>query len=164
MKPRTWFVFLVLAVVSVTAIANVNKIGQILEQQREIREASEASTGAYARFDRAELKRMHGAQDRVFQLLDGVSDIGQLNDDRQVELFNALEEVKTVITENEDSRQVCWRERKLGTTLRHTRCATVAEIKEIREGGRDWHGSPSVCGNSGEGIDCGGEDRSKGIF
>lgn len=102
---------------------------------------------------------MHRAQDRIFQMLDGVNEIDQLDADRQAELFNAIEEVKAVIAQNEDDRQVCRREHKLGTTMKQTVCATVAERRAITEGAQDWKGKPSVCGQLGDGMDCGGNGR-----
>lgn len=160
MDTPVWVVSLVLALASTSAIANVGKVGQILQQQREIRDESERSTGAYARFGGDALGRMHTAQDRIFKLLDGVSAVEQLNRVQQAELFNALEEVKAVITENESSKQQCWREHKLGTTLKQTRCATVAERQQIMREAQTWKGDPSICGQRAAGIDCGGNVRS----
>lgn len=127
------------------ASANVGRLGQILQEQREIRAESERSTGAYARFGHGALDRMQRAQDRIFRLLDGVDSLEQLDGNQQAELFNSLEEVKAVLTENERDRQICRRERKTGTTLRQTRCATVAERDRIAEGARQWIGDPAVC-------------------
>ncbi|KAB8192511.1 hypothetical protein [Marilutibacter maris] len=156
MKASTWIAALVLGLVSVTAVANVDKVGQILKQQHEIRRESEVSTGEYARFGSRALGRMHSAQDRIFDLLDDVSTVDQLGPDQKVELFNALEEVKAVISENEDNRQECWRERKVGTTLRTTRCATIAEMRAVREDTRSYLDSPATCSGdcgSGKGLE-----------
>lgn len=152
-------VALTLSVAAFGALANAGKLSAILQQQQEIREQSEVATGSYARFERTELDRMHRAQDRIFQMLDGVNEIDQLDADRQAELFNAIEEVKAVIAQNEDDRQVCRREHKLGTTMKQTVCATVAERRAITEGAQDWKGKPSVCGQLGDGMDCGGNGR-----
>jgi hypothetical protein len=152
MSMRTWVVCITLGLVSLSAAANVDKIGRILEQQREIRDQTESSTGAYARFGSEALDRMHGAQEQIFELLDGVTTVEQLPPEQQAELFNALEEVKTVISQNEDNKQKCWRERKLGTTMRETRCATMAELRAVKQDSQSWQGSPSVCSGAG----CGG--------
>lgn len=159
MSTRVLVGSLVLFLICANAPANVGKIGQILQQQREIRAESEKATGAYARFEPSALERMHSAQDRIFHLLDGVSTIEQLDRTRQAELFNAIEEVKAVLAQNQDNKQVCWREHKLGTTLRQTRCATLAERRLIRQGAQDWHGTPTVCGGREHGVDCGGNAR-----
>ena len=127
------------------ASANVGRVGQILQQQREIRAESERATGAYARFGHSALDKMQRAQDRIFKLLDGVDSLEQLDREQQAELFNALEEVKAVLAENDNDRQICQRERKTGSTLRHTRCATVAERARILEDARTWKGEPGLC-------------------
>lgn len=145
-------VALALGVAAFGALANAGKLSAILEQQREIRKQSEVSTGTYARFEPAELDRMHRAQDRIFQMLNGVNDIDQLDADRQAELLNAIEEVKAVIAQNEDDRQICRREHKLGSTMKQTVCATVAERRAITEAAQDLKGKSSICANG----DCGG--------
>jgi hypothetical protein len=137
-------VVLVLAVS--TAHASAGKLAQIRLQQQEIRKESERATGRYSRFDPAELQRLHRAQDEVFRLLNGVSELSQLNAGQQSELFNALETVKAVLSQNDGDRQVCWREKRLGSQRLETHCATIAERSQIRQGARDWHSQPSVCG------------------
>lgn len=154
MKASVWVIALLTGLASVTAIASVDKVGQILQQQREIRRESETSTGEYARFGSKALERMHSAQDRIFKLLGDVSTVDQLDPDQKVELLNALEEVKAVITENEDNRQECWRERKLGTAMRTTRCATVAELRAVKEDTRGYLDRAVMC-SSGPTSDCG---------
>jgi len=155
MNTRVLVGSLALALISANAYANVGKIGQILQQQREIREQSEIATGDYVRFGPSALDRMHAAQDRIFRLLEGVSTLEQLDPARQAELFNALEEVKAVLAENEQDKQRCWRERKTGTTLKQTRCATVAELEQIRTDAQEWKGDTSVCVPTPLGISCG---------
>lgn len=137
------------------AAAQTENVSRILAQQRQIQEQVESSTGPYSRFDRDARQRIAQAQHRVRALLDGVTDVAQLNAQDRVALFNALEEVKAVITSNDEDRQECWRERKLGSMRQTTRCATVAERREAREGGRAWLGGPSVCSPSASGPSCG---------
>lgn len=160
MKASRLITLLILSIVAVTAAANVDKTGLILKEQREIRRESETSTGEYARFDRQALERMHHAQDKVFELLDGVSTVDELKPDDQVELFNALEEVKAVISENDADRQQCWRERKLGTTMKTTRCATMSELRAVKDDTRGYLDSPTMCSSGAGGADCGGNVRN----
>ena len=141
--------------VAFAANANIGRLGQILQEQRQIRAESERATGAYARFDHRALDRMQHAQNRIFKLLDGVDSLEQLNRQQQAELFNSLEEVKAVLAENERDRQICRREHKTGTTLRQTRCATVAERDRIGEGAREWIGDPAVCLPVAGTVSCG---------
>lgn len=148
-----------LSMIAFTAFANAGKLAAIRQQQQEIREQSEVATGKYVRFEESELARLHQAQDRIFRLLNGVDEIERLAPDQRADLFNALEEVKAIIAQNEDDRQVCQREHKVGTNRKVTVCETVAERRKVREGAHDWKGEPSVCGFLQEGIDCGGNAR-----
>lgn len=146
MKASTYVVSFLLAVSTATVYANAGKAVQIRQQQQEIRKQSETATGRYARFDETEKRKIYAAQDRVFELLADVNDVSQLDANQQVELFNALETVKAVIAANDADRQVCWREKKLGSHRIQTRCATVREQEQVREGARDWAGESSMCG------------------
>ncbi|HEY0504489.1 MAG TPA: hypothetical protein VGD42_13480 [Lysobacter sp.] len=150
---------LVASLVAGTALASADKAAMILQQQREIREASESSTGAYARFGREALTRMHEAQDKVFDLLGGGKSVEDLRPDQQVELFNSLEEVKAILAQNDRNRQKCWREHKLGTTMKITRCATLAELEQVRRDSEQWKGEPTICGQRDAMTDCGGNVR-----
>ena len=141
------------------AFASADKAAMILQQQREIRAESDASTGAYARFGSAALTRMHAAQDQIFSLLDGGRSVEQLRPDQQVELFHSIEEVKAILAENDRNRQKCWRERKLGTTLKITRCATLAEIEQVRRDSEQWKADPTICGQRDAVTDCSGNAR-----
>lgn len=161
MRVPVFFTVLLLSALT-PAFASADKVVQILNQQRDIRSESEGSTGAYSRFDREALGRMHAAQDRIFALLDGVSSVEQLDDRQQIELFNAIEEVKAILLDNDADRQTCWRERKIGSNRPQTRCATVAELQQIRQGAEDWKGKPTICGDMGGGMDCGGNLRGPG--
>lgn len=159
MKPMTtWTAIILLALVGV-AHANADKVAMILQQQREIRAESEHSTGAYARFGADTLDRMHSAQDQVFRLLDGKATVAQLRPDEQVGLFNALDEIKAIIADNDRNRQKCWREHKLGSTMKVTRCATLAELEQVRRGAQDWKLEPTICGQRDAMTDCGGNAR-----
>ncbi|RDZ26783.1 hypothetical protein [Lysobacter silvisoli] len=152
---RSIVLFAVLSCAAFAAVANVGRLGQILQEQREIRAETERPTGAYARFDRNQIDKMQRAQDRIFRLLDGVDQVEQLDREKQVELFNSLEEVKAVLAANENDRQICRRERKTGTTLREVRCATVGERTKLTNEARDWKGDSGVCAPESGSTSCG---------
>lgn len=156
---KTAWMAVALVALAGAAHGSADKVAMILQQQREIRAASEHSTGVYARFGAATLERMHSAQDTVFALLDGKSSVGQLRPEEQVELFNALEEVSSILAENDRNRQKCWREHKLGTTRKITRCATLAELEQVQRDAQSWKGEPTICGQRDAMTDCGGNTR-----
>jgi hypothetical protein len=95
--------------------------------QHGLRERLERRSGEYAHFDDAAVRKMEQAQDRVFAMLSGVNSLDQLNPTQKVELSNALDEVKAVLTDNENNRLVCHIERKIGSNMMQRRCETVAD-------------------------------------
>jgi hypothetical protein len=136
-----------LAMVS-TAIANPaskTNVREILREQRGIQEQVEDPTGKYSRFRPEATAQLTRAQGRIFSLLADADSLDHLDTNQRVELFNAIEEVRAIITDNEADRLICVRSMKIGTKLRETRCATVAERRSARDGAKDWHGEPRVC-------------------
>jgi hypothetical protein len=152
----TLLVSVLLVVSTASAHANAGKLAQIRSQQEEIRKESERSTGKYVRFEETEMQKLRSAQARVFALLNGVSDLDQLNSSQQAELFNALETVKAVIAANDADRQECWREKRLGSQRFETHCATVREREQLREGARDFQSDPAICSSGASSASCGG--------
>lgn len=120
-------------------------VREIVQQQRAIKEQVESSTGKYSRFSPEATAQLKRAQDLVFRLLGDANSIDHLDANQRVALFNAIEEVGAIINDNEADRLICVRSMKIGTKLRETRCATVAERRSAREDGKDWLGDPRVC-------------------
>jgi hypothetical protein len=68
---------------------------------------------------------------------------------------NALERINAEVKNNRaasDDQNVCWRERASGSKMKTTRCGTKAEMREAREGARDYMEKPKACVPPG----CGG--------
>ena len=118
---------------------------RILAEQQDIRAESEQPMGKYSRFNDAARARLHRAQDTIFAILSEDKALEQLRKDQQVELMNAIEEVKAVLAENENDKLECWRERKTGTTMKVTRCETVAQRERIMKDAQAWKEKPSNC-------------------
>jgi hypothetical protein len=118
---------------------------RILAEQKDIRAESEQPMGKYSRFNDAARTRLHRAQDTIFAILSEGKALEQLRKDQQVELMNAIEEVKAVLAENENDKLECWRERKTGTTMKVTRCETVAQRERIMKDAQAWKEKPSNC-------------------
>ena len=136
--------------------ASETRVGMILEQQHGIRDQMDRSNGTYARLDRSAKDRIRDQQDAVFALLDGVVSIEELAPTKQVTVFNALEDIKRVITDNRDAHQQCWRERRTGSSLPLTRCATVAERERLMSDAQAWKSDVGVCIPQGAGtVSCG---------
>jgi len=102
-------------------------VASILATQHGLRERLEKHTGEYARFDDNAIRKMQRAQDRIFQMLSGVSSLEQLNPAQRVDLSNALDEVKAVLLANENQRMICHLERRTGSNMITRRCETVEQ-------------------------------------
>ena len=136
--------------------ASQTRVGMILEQQQGIRDQMDRSNGTYARLDRAAKERIREQQDELFVLLDGVVSIDELAPPKQVAVFNALEVIKRVITDNRESHQQCWRERRTGSSLPMTRCATVGERERLMNDAQAWKSDVGACIPQGAGtVSCG---------
>ena len=102
-------------------------IPEILQVQHALRVKLDTPGGDYAHLDKAALRQIETNQDHVFQLLDGVTSLDQLNDQQKVDLSNALQQIQATLFAQEGSRVVCRVERKTGTHLTSRTCQTVAD-------------------------------------
>jgi len=102
-------------------------VASILATQHGLRERLERRSGEYAHFDDNAIRKMERAQDRVFEMLAGVTSLDQLNPEQKVNLSNALDEVKAVLLANENQRVICHMERKIGSNMIQRRCETVEQ-------------------------------------
>ncbi|MDR0184605.1 hypothetical protein [Lysobacter arvi] len=124
------------------------KLDRILAQQQELKRDLDA--GRPEGMTTRQVNAIRKAQTEVFAVTDGKTSLDQLSMDEKVRLENALErinaEVKNTRT-GRDEKQVCWRERMSGSNTKVTRCGTEAEMREAREGARDFLERPKVCGD-----------------
>jgi hypothetical protein len=161
MKTKCFLASLALCASS-TAVASFGSppgVQEIVAEQHQISRQVEAENGKYSRFTPEALARIAKAQATIRRLLEGAATVEDLNGNQKTELFNAIEQVRSVLAANDQDRLVCERERKTGSTMRVIRCETVAQRARIREDARTWKGDPSVCGQSSDGFDCGGNAR-----
>ena len=87
----------------------------------------------YSELTRTQCQQVQDALREIQRLLDRQA-AGALREDERVALFNAQEEVNTLLTKAaDDSRLICKREAKSGSHLRVNVCRTVAQIRRERE-------------------------------
>jgi len=87
-------------------------------------------------------------QQEFFAITDGKDRLEALSLDEKIRLDNALERINAQVKgtrQGQDAQDVCWREKTSGTTIMRTRCGTQGEIREAREGARDFMEKPKVC-------------------
>ena len=152
-KSSVSFLPLLLVPLLASASFTTSDTRRILAEQKDIREESEQPLGKYSRFNDAARARLHRAQDVIFAILAEDKALEQLSKDRQVELMNAVEEVKAILADNEQDKLECWRERKTGTTLKVTRCETVAQRERIMREAQQWKADTTICSDTD--FECG---------
>lgn len=148
-KSSVFCLTLLLVPLLASASFTATETRRILAEQKDIRAESEQPMGKYSRFNDAAKARLHRAQDAIFAILSEGKTLEQLSKEQQVDLMNAVEEVKAVLTDNERDKLECWRERKTGTTMKVTRCETVAQREILRQESRQFMGDPSICAMAG---------------
>jgi hypothetical protein len=149
---HAWLLLLLLLPCMATAAAGVDDLQSILTQQRELK--SDIEAGRTDGLTTRQVNVIRKAQDQVFKVAEGKQSLDQLSMDEKVQLENALERINAQVVNTRaasDDQDVCWRERKTGSSVKVTRCGTQAEMREAREGARDFLERPKVCGEN-----CGG--------
>lgn len=125
---------------------------QLVEQQRALKAQLDAGTSGLTP---RQVKQVRKAQDEFFSIADGKDTLDQLSVDEKIRIENALELINAEVVDTRtasDDQNVCWREKASGTHLKVTRCGTRAEMREAREGARDYLDRPKACG-----ADCGAD-------
>jgi hypothetical protein len=88
----------------------------------------------YSELTTTQRQQVRDALREIQRLLDQQQAVGELREEERVALFNAQEEVNTLLTKAaDDSRLLCKREAKSGSHLRINVCRTVAQIRRERE-------------------------------
>ena len=150
MKIVSTFLMLSLVVCSSGAMARKPvDLTRIVEQQRAIAAQLEASDAANTTgLDARQIQTIRDAQSDLFATIGERRMLSELTADEQVSLKNGIEKIDATLKGTrlaELNREKCWREQKLGTKLKVTRCATQLEIDQLREGARAWYEKSDIC-------------------
>jgi len=123
------------------------KLDQIVTQQQALKRDLDA--GKTDGLTTRQVSVIRKSQAEVFAVTEGKTALDQLSMNEKVRLENALERINAEVKNTragQNDKQVCWRERMTGTNTKVTRCGTEAEMREAREGARDFLERPKVCG------------------
>jgi hypothetical protein len=118
----------------------------VLEQQRELR--ADLEDGGLEGLTPRQNTLVRKAQVEVFAVTEGKHRMDELSMDEKIRLENALERINAQVVNTRaasDEQNVCWRERVSGTAVKKTRCGTQAEMREAREGARDFLEEAKIC-------------------
>jgi hypothetical protein len=159
MKRHVWLAAFLLVLAAGQAMANPRvDLKVLLNQQNSINRQIEESPDSMG-IDSLQLDRLRRAQRTVADIAVKKSTLDQLNPADQIKLRNALGEVYAVLKGTrvaQEQRDVCWRERRIGSQIQSTRCATFEELLLTREGARNWMEKSQVCASQGNGCGVGG--------
>lgn len=155
MKTRMLAAVLGCALTSPLAMANARiDLKVLLNQQSSINRQVEESPDGMG-IDSMQLDRLRAAQRIVTDIAGKKNTLDQLNPGDQFKLRNALGEVYAILKGTrvaQEQRDICWRERRIGTQIQSNRCATFEELLLAREGARAWMEDPQVCASQGNGC------------
>ncbi len=121
------------AVVADDAIAIDGTPQSLRASQDAIKRNVAAKNGDYAHLTDGEKQTILRKQDAIYALIEGRTSFDGLREDEKVRLFNAVEEVRALVSKAEDSRMVCERVRVIGSNRPQNKCLTVAERRRQRE-------------------------------
>ena len=151
---------LVLAAAGLTAVATAQSAAEqdslqvLIAQQQALR--ADLQDGGIDGLNARQNKLIGKAQDEFFAVTEGKTKLDDLSIDEKIRMENALERINAEVKNTRvagDDQNVCWRERVSGSTMKKTRCGTKAEMREAREGARDFMEKPKVCVPPGCGAD-----------
>lgn len=135
-----------LAGVSLQAVAESTTFEAIIQEQQQIK--SEFAQGEYPDLTPRAKRLLTSAQDTIFSVAEGKSSVDEMSPDDQVRFKNAVEQVNAILIgrrSGEESKEVCWRERQVGSQVMKTVCGTQKERDEVRQGAHDFLNKPHVC-------------------
>lgn len=124
-----------------------------LEQQKKLQ--ADLADGGIEGLTPRQNTLVRKAQAEVFAATEGRHRMDELSMEERIQLENALERINAQIVNTRaasDKQDVCWRERVSGSTMKKTRCGTQAEMREAREGARDFLEKPKICAPPGCGA------------
>jgi hypothetical protein len=133
--------------------SDVDGLQFIISQQKVLK--ADLDDGGIEGLSARQNKIVGKAQVEVFAVTEGKTRMDDLSMNEKIRLENALERINAEIENTRaagNEQNVCWRERVSGTTVKKTRCGTQAEMREAREGARDFMEKAKICVPPG----CGG--------
>lgn len=110
---------------------------EIVQQQTAIRAQVLSGKGAFKDMDASARNDLLKHQDIVFGLLKDKESTTQLSEADQVRVSNSISSIVAAVTNAEDDRMVCRREKPTGSNRTETICKTVAERRIEREQAAD---------------------------
>lgn len=119
-------------------------VAKYLDHQRDLREDFRYSK-KFKHVDNENKERLYKAQDEVFMLLEGRKSVDELSPDQLIALYNAQGTINAVLTDAELDREICKREKTLGSHRSTLVCISVRDARRMKEEGKTMLMAPRVC-------------------
>ena len=114
-----------------------------------------AKQGQYGKLPKGASDRLDALRGTIGTLLDGGQDPRALEPEQRLALFNAHQEIESIIKKDDKSRMVCTRDAEPGSRLAKTSCLSVGEREErAREAARGTHSMQNNVCTPGPGNAC----------
>lgn len=120
-------------------------VPDIVSQQQSLRSKVIAREGAFKDISDSEREQLIKHQTRLLELLQGQTDLEQLNADLRIEVFNTLEMVKAAVNKAEDERRICERVKAVGSNRVQMVCMTARQKREYEDAARRNLGERQAC-------------------
>lgn len=117
-------------------LTETGSVATYIDTQRRVREEI-SNERSYRKLEDATRDRLFAAQDKVFGLLEGATSFDALAPELKSEVRSGQQEVRAALLEVRGQKEVCWRERPLGSKIAEQMCATQNEIERRRRAARE---------------------------
>ena len=88
--------------------------------------------GRFSSISATEKSKVNSRLDEMGRLFDQRESVAQMSDDEKMRLFNAQEEVNSILAKRDNDRLICKSEMPIGSHLPIKTCKTVGEIERQR--------------------------------
>ena len=109
------------------------RTADILAQQQTIRAEMKAKRERYATMPRSAQKSVMTDQDKLKDLLQGKSELSELDSTGQAEVRRLIARIDATIANNQSERLVCTQEARTGSNYLTRVCRTPSEIDDRKE-------------------------------
>lgn len=122
----------------------IDDVGDYLDHQHALRRDFEHGK-RFRHVDGQSKRQLFAAQDRIFAILEGRDSIEELTAQQQVDLYNAQNVVNGVVADAELDREVCRREKQIGSNRVKLVCLSKREWREVYDNTQRDMRAPRVC-------------------
>ena len=150
---RVWMmaVALVLAVAHGDPVAaageervRITDVDEYVDHQHVLRRDVEHGK-RFKHVDEQSKRELFAAQDRIFAILEGRDSVDELTDQQQVDLYNAQNVVNGVVADAELDREVCRREKHIGSNRVKLVCLSKREWRQVYDDTQRDIRAPRTC-------------------